>query len=188
MSVDPAGGSFHFETLDSGWIVGRFPALTAVEGLVHLVTTRHGPDPCAGPAAQAEQIAHAVGLAEIAWARQVHGRHVLWPQTGGLAGPGDALAVRAGAPAVMVQSADCPLILLADRQGRAVAAAHASWRGTVRRIAAETVDQLTRRLAVAPGDLIACLCPSAGPCCYEVKDDVRQAALAGIGPPRRSGP
>jgi hypothetical protein len=37
-------------------------------------------------------------------------------------------------------------------------------------------------LSCRPSDLVACICPSAGPCCYEVGDEVRQAALEGIGP------
>ena len=33
-----------------------------------------------------------------------------------------------------------------------------------------------------PDELIACVCPSAGPCCYEVGAEVRDAAVRGIGP------
>ncbi len=37
-------------------------------------------------------------------------------------------------------------------------------------------------LGCDPGDLVACLCPSAGPECYEVGPEVQEAALEGIGP------
>jgi copper oxidase (laccase) domain-containing protein len=37
-------------------------------------------------------------------------------------------------------------------------------------------------LGCEASDLVACICPSAGPECYEVGDEVRAAALGGIGP------
>jgi copper oxidase (laccase) domain-containing protein len=47
-------------------------------------------------------------------------------------------------------------------------------------------------LGCAPVELVACICPSVGPECYEVGAEVREAALAGIGPRAaeffRSGP
>jgi copper oxidase (laccase) domain-containing protein len=37
-------------------------------------------------------------------------------------------------------------------------------------------------LGCSPAELVACICPSAGPECYEVGEEVREAALRGIGP------
>jgi copper oxidase (laccase) domain-containing protein len=59
--------------------------------------------------------------------------------------------------------------------------AHASWRGTAGGIAERLVESLTECFGVDPVDLVACIAPSAGPCCYEVGAEVRDAAAAGIG-------
>ncbi len=78
-------------------------------------------------------------------------------------------------------SADCPLILAADPAGRAIGLAHASWRATVGRIASRLIARLSDDFHVSPENVVACISPSAGPCCYEVGPDVRQSALEGIG-------
>ncbi len=192
MSAEPGGG-FRFETLPTGWTVGLFAALESLRGVRHLVTTRRGPDPHAPLDQVAPDVAGAMAVTGAAWAKQVHGRGVLAVTTPGPAGEGDALITATGSLAVTGLSADCPLILLADRSGRAVGVAHASWRGTVKQIAPRAVAEMSRGFGVAPADLVACICPSAGPCCYEVQSDVLQAAVAGIGPhveqffPRRDG-
>jgi len=170
--------------LPCGWTVGRFAALEALPGVVHAVTTRRGPDVAAaardpGPAAAA--LAEALGLEGAAWCRQVHGAAVLAAGAAGEAGPADGLVAARRGLGLAGRSADCPLILVADARGRAVGMAHASWRGTVRRIAAALVERLAA-LGPRPEDLVACVCPSAGPCCYEVGPDVLAAAREGIGP------
>jgi YfiH family protein len=81
----------------------------------------------------------------------------------------------------MVLGADCPLLLVADAAGGAVGAAHASWRGTVKRIAARLVEAMVSEFHVAPDELIACIGPSAGPCCYEIGPGVAETAVRGIG-------
>lgn len=177
-------GRFGLEECPNAWTLGRFGALTALEGFSHAVTTRRGPDVTAvrrdGRAA-AEPLAEYLHLTDVAWPRQVHAADVLVPRRGGPAGEGDALITDRVGLGLMVQSADCPLILLADPKRRSVAAVHASWRSTVRRIAARTVGQLAEQFRADPADLLACICPSAGPCCYEVGDDVLRAAVAGLG-------
>jgi len=81
----------------------------------------------------------------------------------------------------MGKSGDCPIVLIADRRRRAAGFAHASWRATVAGIAPAVVRRMVD-LGSDAGDLVACICPSAGPECYEVGDEVRGAAIQGIGP------
>lgn len=173
---------FRFETLANGWTVGRFAALEGAAGIAHVVTTRRGPDVLGRASSTAAAVASVLGLEGAAWLRQVHGCAVRTAERGGLVGRGDALVARVPRLGLMVQGADCPLILLWDRRGGVCAAVHASWRGTVGRVTAAAVAAMGERFGARPGDVVACICPSAGPCCYEVGQDVRRAALAGVGP------
>ncbi|HSV98558.1 MAG TPA: polyphenol oxidase family protein [Sedimentisphaerales bacterium] len=180
--VRKAGG-FRLERLSNGWLVGRFGVLDAIN-VPHLVTTRQGPDVQQvrhDPAAAGRQAAHALGLEETAFLEQVHGGDVLTCEQGGCAGFADGLATARKGLAVLGKSGDCPIVLIADRKGRAVGFAHASWRATVAGIVPATLRRMVD-LGCRPSDLLACICPSAGPCCYEVGAEVRQAALEGIGP------
>jgi len=93
---------------------------------------------------------------------------------------GQATAVPGIAPLVL--TADClPVALAGDG---AVAMLHAGWRGLQAGVIAAGVAAL-RELG-ARGALTAALGPAAGPCCYEVGDEVR-AAFAGYGERGRCG-
>jgi hypothetical protein len=176
-------GGFRLARLPNGWLVGQFAAFEAI-GVPHLVTTRQGPDVRQvrhDPAAAGREIVHALGLEDAAFLEQVHGGDILTCKQGGCAGFADGLATAKKGLAVLGKSGDCPIVLIADRKGKAVGFAHASWRATVAGIVPATVRRMVD-LSCRPSDLVACICPSAGPCCYEVGDEVRQVALEGIGP------
>ncbi len=85
---------------------------------------------------------------------------------------GDALFTREPGFLLAVQTADCIPILFADTRLRAVAAIHAGWRGTLRRIAAKTLGRMQMEFGTRPEDVIAALGPGIGRCCYEVGEDV----------------
>lgn len=85
---------------------------------------------------------------------------------------GDALFTREPGYLLAVQTADCIPILLADTRLRAVAAVHAGWRGTLRRIAAKTLGRMQMEFGTRPEDVIAALGPGIGRCCYEVGEEV----------------
>jgi len=57
---------------------------------------------------------------------------------------------------------------------RAVAAVHAGWRGTVRRIAEQAVGALRERYGTDPRDCVAALGPGIRGCCYEVDAPVME--------------
>ncbi len=174
---------FRLEQLANGWLVGRFGALKAT-GLVHLVTTRQGPDVqhvCHDPATAGQEIARVLGLEEAAFLEQVHGGDVLVCERGACAGHADGLVTTTRGLALMGKSGDCPIILIGDRRGRAVGFAHASWRATAAGITPAVVRRMVN-VGCNAGDLVACICPSAGPECYEVGEEVRATAISGIGP------
>jgi YfiH family protein len=66
-------------------------------------------------------------------------------------------------------------VLFAARDGSAVGAAHAGWRG----LAAGVLEKTVRKLGVAPVDVMAWLGPTIGQANFEVGDDVRTAFMSG---------
>jgi len=110
-------------------------------------------------------------------AEQVHGGQVAIAPRELLCAQSDGRAIAAGADALVTAErglvlalffADCVPVLLADEAGRAVGLAHAGWRGTAERCAANTVRALERTFGIRPKALRAILGPSVGGCCYEV--------------------
>jgi len=164
------------------------PLLTA-EDWRHGWTTTQGPDFGGDPASGdivgcVTELVRAAGLETGAWTHQVHGGRVLRVTEDGFAGEADALWTDQPGLGVVGRSADCPLILVGgSRQdgSRVWGFAHASWRSTVQGITTGLVLAMTEGGA-DPAELRAVICPSAGPCCYEVGDEVRQAALESLGP------
>ncbi len=71
-----------------------------------------------------------------------------------------------------IQTADCIPVLVADRRQRVVAAFHAGWRGTVKRIVELGVGRMRLEFGSAPKDLIAAIGPGAAQCCYAVGEEV----------------
>jgi YfiH family protein len=116
-----------------------------------------------------------VGAPPLSFVHQVHGTQVLRLTAGRrLPTPlprvdGQATASRGVAPAALV--ADCLPIVVAGQT--AVAMLHAGWRG----LAGGVIDTGVRavRELGAGGDLSAAIGPGAGPCCYEVGDEVHAA-------------
>ncbi|MBT9330080.1 peptidoglycan editing factor PgeF [Paracidobacterium acidisoli] len=74
-----------------------------------------------------------------------------------------------------IQTADCIPVLVADIKQRAVAAFHAGWRGTWKRIVEAGVGRMRMEFGSRPEDLVAGIGPGIGPCCYAVGEEVRDA-------------
>lgn len=77
-----------------------------------------------------------------------------------------------------VSTADCVPVLLYDTARGVVAAAHAGWRGTVKRIVEKTVRAMEATYGSAPADLHAVIGPSISPDAFEVGDEVYDAFSA----------
>lgn len=85
---------------------------------------------------------------------------------------GDALVTATPGLLIAVQAADCIPILLADPEHCVVAAIHAGWRGTLKRIAEKTVGRMRMIFGTHPEKIIAAIGPGIGRCCYEVGPEV----------------
>lgn len=136
-----------------------------------------GDDPVAVSANRRQVMTDLSLPSEPAWLEQVHGIEVADADTLGAAGAlcADAVIARRAGTVAVIQVADCMPVLLAARDGRAVAAAHAGWRG----LAAGVLEATVRSLGVPPAHLLAWLGPAIGPRHFEVGDEVREAFVVG---------
>jgi len=157
------------------------PALAAEPGLVHGFSTlalgsMRGPAPDGSPLTPARRaFAAMLGLdaGRLTAAAAVHGADVA--RVDGPAGvvPGrDALVTdRPGLP-LLATFADCYPVLLFDPARRALALAHAGWRGTAAGVARAAVEALRREYGCRPADLVAGVGPGICGGCYEVGEEV----------------
>jgi len=121
----------------------------------------------------AEAVTGAAGT-PIATVRQVHS-DVVALATEVAPGPvceGDGLITDRTGLLVGVLTADCTPVLVADTKRKVVAAFHAGWRGTVKRIVENGIGRMQLELGSQPKDLVAAIGPGIGPCCYEVDEEV----------------
>jgi purine-nucleoside/S-methyl-5'-thioadenosine phosphorylase / adenosine deaminase len=143
----------------------------------HFFTTRHlrfrGREEARDWARVADELG--VGPGRLLRPGQVHGTSIaikrLGDETGGWgAGRPRADIILTDDPtvAVAVQVADCVPVLIADWRTGVVAAVHAGWRGTAKRVVQVAVRALGETFRSRPSDLSAALGPAIGPCCYEV--------------------
>lgn len=77
-----------------------------------------------------------------------------------------------------IQTADCIPVLVADTKRKAVAAFHAGWRGTLRRIVESGVNRMRVEFGSRPEDLVAAIGPGIGACCYAVGEEVRSEFIS----------
>jgi YfiH family protein len=109
------------------------------------------------------------------WLRQVHGSNVI-------AHPGavdedleaDALVTAAKNRVCAVLTADCLPVVICNRQGTALAVAHAGWRG----LAGGVLEAAVNALGQDPDDLMAWLGPAIGARAYQVGGEVRDEFAA----------
>lgn len=116
--------------------------------------------------------------AEPAWLEQVHADAVL--DAGRVTGVPQADASYTTEQGVVcaVLTADCLPVLFATRDGKAVAAAHAGWRGLAGGVLDATVETLLSKTGCHAGDIFAWLGPAIGPAAFEVGEDVLNAFTA----------
>ncbi|MGE9549146.1 peptidoglycan editing factor PgeF [Snodgrassella sp. CS2] len=114
----------------------------------------------------------------IAYLNQTHSVNVIAATTAlsalqsGQPAEADASYSRQGEKvACAIMTADCLPVLLCDRAGTTVAAAHAGWRGLAGGILQNTIEAMR----VSPLEILAYLGPAIGPEAFEVGSDVWKA-------------
>lgn len=123
-----------------------------------------------------ERVRELVGL-PLAGIRQVHGTRVkrlhALPAADAAWEEADGQATAQTGMAAMVMVADClPIVVVIESRPPAVAILHAGWRGLEAGVIAEGVRAL-RELG-SESELHAAIGPGAGPCCYEVGEEVHE--------------
>lgn len=169
----PAPGFGYDGRVDDLLHLARVPVLLDVAGLVHGFERRTAPASESRDAARARVSRALAGRGRLLLLKQVHGCAVAHAPWEGRPEADAAVAESAGL-VLGIETADCMPVLLVDARRRAVAAAHAGWRGTARGAVREAVRALVAAGSRAE-DLRAALGPAIGPCCYEVGEDVRAA-------------
>ena len=126
-------------------------------------------------------VALGVAEADFRWAYQVHGIEVHHAEflsanapLGATGIKGDAVVSHTPGLVCAVKIADCMPVLFAARDGSAVAAAHAGWRG----LSGGVLERTVAELRVAPEQLVAWMGPCIGPTAFEVGEEVRAAFVA----------
>ncbi len=109
------------------------------------------------------------------WLRQVHGVNVLRLAASDAGATADAAWTSEPGVACSVLVADCLPVLFAERDGRAVAAAHAGWRGLAAGVLEATLRALQQGVGLAASDVVVWLGPCIGPRAFEVGADVLRA-------------
>lgn len=146
-----------------------------------------------------ELLAGTLGVHPV-FLRQVHGCELIELDAATPDGAtADACLARAPGLACTVMVADCLPVLLCDRKGTVVAAAHAGWRGLAgthtlcgsgtQDVLETTCERFFAAAGVGPGDagdqVLAWLGPCIGPDAFEVGDEVKiafEAKTAGAAP------
>lgn len=160
------------------------PDWPAPENVRTLQTTRHGGFSLApydslnlgdhvGDAplfvARNRQLLNTLLPSEPVWLEQVHGTVVANADMASCLPRADACIARQRSAVCVVMTADCLPVLLCDKQGSVVGAAHAGWKG----LAAGVIEATIRAMNVEPKKLMVWLGPAISQLVFEVGDEVR---------------
>jgi len=111
----------------------------------------------------------------IARLQQVHGNCVVRVDSSWADSPSaDAMITNRPDIMLMTLHADCMPVFLADTRNHAIGLCHSGWRGTLAGVAEKMLLAMMDDFGTQPQDVVACIGPSIGPCCFEVGEDVAE--------------
>ncbi len=90
----------------------------------------------------------------------------------------DALITNDKDVTLVTYYADCTPLFFIDTKTHAIGLAHGGWRGTVERIAVNTVKAMEKEFGTKAEDLICAVGPVIGKCCYEIDDECAKHFMA----------
>jgi len=108
----------------------------------------------------------------VALMEQVHGKKISIVETGGLFPATDGLITSKSGVMIAVKVADCIPLLLFDTINNIIGALHCGWRSITAGTAEEALKIMIEEFGTYPEDVMVVMGPSAGPCCYEIGEDI----------------
>lgn len=156
----------HFITTKDGWVSGEKPRFTGDEEIEYAEFRKE------------LAVSGEWQISQFVFPRQTHSDHVeVVQQKNPLPAIPDTDALVTNQPGIFVcvQTADCVPVLLYDPVKRVVAAVHAGWKGTISKIAANTVRRMIEEFGCSPTDIVAGIGPSIHMHAYEVGPEVVSA-------------
>lgn len=122
----------------------------------------------------------------VVLSKQVHHDNILQVTTdmrgNGLYAPNiftdaDGLITNEKNVALVTFFADCVPVMLYDPHQKVICSIHSGWRGTVLQIARSGIEKMVKDYGTRRENILACIGPSIGPCCYEVGEEVAATFL-----------
>jgi YfiH family protein len=111
---------------------------------------------------------------------QVHGNSVRFAKNGSQ--EGDALVTNEKGITLAIGAADCYPLLFHDEQNNVIGAAHCGWKGTLARIARNTIEEM-EKLGAERTNIKVAIGPGISGMNYEVSEEVIQQFLGAGFPP-----
>jgi polyphenol oxidase len=107
----------------------------------------------------------------IRWLHQIHSNKVATDSNFSEGIQADAHVTRTRDAALAVMAADCMPVLFVAKDGSAIGAAHAGWRG----LAAGVLENTVAEIKTPAAQIVAWMGPCIGPTAFEVGEEVRAA-------------
>ena len=129
------------------------------------------------------RIGTALGIdtGKLVFTKQVHGREVREATAADrrelfskFSYEADGLVTKMREQPLIVYTADCVPVLLADAQAGVIGAVHCGWRSSVQDILGVTVDKM-QKLGASPERIFVAIGPAIGACCFETGPEVPEA-------------
>ncbi|WP_289175260.1 peptidoglycan editing factor PgeF [uncultured Parasutterella sp.] len=121
---------------------------------------------------------------EAAWLRQIHSTIVLEADQVKDAPQADAAFTTHSKVPCVVMTADCVPVLFCEKNGKAVAAAHAGWRGLADGVLQACVEAMSGKLEDSSAEIMAWIGPHIRKESFEIREDVadyyRNSKLSGV--------
>ncbi len=128
----------------------------------------------------------------FASAEQTHGNGVaaVFETTGERVPMVDALVTTTKDLPLVIRCADCAAVFIVDQRTPAIGLVHSGKKGTLANVVGNTLMTMSQRFGTQPGDCLALISPSIGPCHYEmdiwggIEAQLREAGVCEIHNPR----